>query len=124
MITIRNEPDSHLQLSEHFKAYELSCKCGKCYLSFVSENLLFSLATMRKLWGLPISPSSVFRCQEHNRAVGGVPYSYHCRGEAVDLPLPADKDSWDTFISIALAIFPYVKEYRDKGFIHCDVRDV
>ena len=119
---IRNDLDSHMQLTAHFKAYELSCKCGKCYISHISDYLLQALETMRRAWGLPISPSSVYRCQEHNRAVGGVPYSYHCRGEACDLPLPADKDSHDTFISLAQACFNYVKEYRDQGFIHCDMR--
>ena len=121
MIVVRNDLDSHLQLSPHFKARELSCRCGKCYISIIDSNLLSLLETMRKVWGLPLSPSSVYRCQQHNRNVSGVPYSKHCAGRAVDLPLPKEKESHSTFISLAKAIFPYVKVY--DTFIHCDLRD-
>lgn len=38
-----------------------------------------------------IKPSSTVRTPEHNRAVGGVPNSYHLTGQAADYPVPAQQ---------------------------------
>lgn len=121
MIIIRNNIDSHRQISEHFKAYELRCKCGKCDISLVDERFLECLEILRRVWGLPFTPTSVYRCQEHNRSLPNASaYSYHPRGQAGDLPLPPVELGKNAFIAYAMAIFPYC--YIGDGFIHCDVR--
>ena len=122
MIVLRNKEDSHKQVSEHFKGNELTCKCGKCHISIIDKQNLLLLETMRKIWGLPIKPSSFYRCQEHNRSLpNSAPLSKHCSGKAVDLPLPDDEYQRDSFIAMAEAIWPWT--YVGNGFIHCDVRD-
>lgn len=39
----------------------------------------------REVMGSPITVNSGYRCPELNRAVGGVPSSYHLQGRAADL---------------------------------------
>lgn len=39
----------------------------------------------RKRFGAPVYVNSGYRCPELNRAVGGVPRSYHLQGRAADL---------------------------------------
>ena len=46
------------------------------------------LEPVRAHFGIPFSPSSWYRCQSLNDAVGSKPTSQHMKGEAVDLELP------------------------------------
>ena len=43
------------------------------------------LQPLRDSWGGPLFINSGYRCQELNKAVGGVPTSQHCKGEAADV---------------------------------------
>ena len=47
------------------------------------------LQPLRNFYGKPITVSSGFRCEQLNRAVGGVFNSQHLRGEAADIPVPS-----------------------------------
>ena len=44
-----------------------------------------TLDPLRTIWGKPIKINSGYRCKELNKAVGGVPDSYHTLGLAADL---------------------------------------
>jgi len=69
----------------------------------------------------PIKINSAYRCQEHNREnIKGACYSYHCRGQAVDLELPKDETKKKRFLELAGKYFVVVRVYEDKGFVHCD----
>lgn len=70
-------------------------------------------------WGKPLSITSGYRCEKHNKAVGGAPRSKHLSGIAVDIiVLPSDRFE---FLSLAT-------DYGFKGiglaqtFIHLDDR--
>jgi zinc D-Ala-D-Ala carboxypeptidase len=43
---------------------------------------------IRALVGKPITVNSMYRSPEVNKAIGGVPTSQHCKGEAMDLHFP------------------------------------
>ena len=43
------------------------------------------LDSLREAYGKPIYVNSGYRCEKHNKAVGGVPKSQHMRGEAADI---------------------------------------
>lgn len=43
------------------------------------------LQPLRDSWGGPLFINSGYRCSELNKAVGGVPTSQHCKGEAADV---------------------------------------
>lgn len=72
-----------MNLTKNFTMDELKCKhCGKCEMQF---DLLNSLQTLRDLFGKPLRISSGYRCEEHNKAVGGAEDSQHTKGVAVDI---------------------------------------
>lgn len=59
----------------------------------IIDNINYSLERLneiRESYGKPIIISSGYRCPELNKAVGGVPNSYHVLGLAVDLRWDAD----------------------------------
>ena len=78
-----------------FKEKEFACKCcGQLPLSTSSgqaprENVkaLVSevLDPVREKLGMPIVVNSGYRCEKHNKDVGGVKNSQHLKGEAADI---------------------------------------
>ena len=78
-----------------FKEKEFACKCcGQLPLSTGSgqaprENVkaLVSevLDPVREKLGMPVVVNSGYRCEKHNKDVGGVRNSQHLRGEAADV---------------------------------------
>lgn len=55
------------------------------------------LQPIRNKYGLPIIVTSGFRCQELNKAVGGVPTSQHLKGEAADISVGGKKENKKLF---------------------------
>ena len=47
--------------------------------------VLTVLQPLRDAWGKPLYVNSGYRCDELNKAVGGVPTSQHVKGEAADI---------------------------------------
>ena len=83
--------DKKGDLSEHFTAKELRCKCGGtlrgCKGISIHRGLLDSLEKMRALYykeGLHVV--SGYRCAMHNEDVNGAPGSQHIKGLAADIP--------------------------------------
>lgn len=91
-------------MSKHFSKQELArcfrangARCKECPLKQpadklpdgVEENLEalaeHVLEPARQRLGKPITVNSGYRCQVHNKTVGGVANSQHMRGEAADL---------------------------------------
>ena len=70
----------------HFSQNEFLCRCG-CGEGpeKMDLGLLVMLEAAREAAGIPFVLSSAYRCAKHNRAVGGVAQSAHCRGYAVDI---------------------------------------
>jgi hypothetical protein len=82
-----NKPD----LSVHFYADELACRCGGklegCRGLLIERRLLVGLERLRETSypnGLVII--SGYRCTRRNAAVGGVTGSKHILGQAADIP--------------------------------------
>lgn len=71
----------------------------------------------------PIAINSGYRCERHNREVGGVADSPHMGGLALDLACP-DGMRYETFYHICDALNPNggVGKYSHRGFVHVDVR--
>lgn len=74
-----------LKLSEHFKIREFRCKCGKCNELLLDETLVDWLQRIRNHFGVSVHINSGYRCQTHNKAVGGSSTSHHMRGMAADI---------------------------------------
>jgi zinc D-Ala-D-Ala carboxypeptidase len=111
------------RISQHFRSTEFDCRCKRpeCKLTLVSSVLLLGLEQLRGRAGA-LSVDSGFRCEAHNKEVGGVADSYHCRGLAADIR--AGKLLPFSIASVAESILCFEKGgigiYR--AFVHLDVR--
>lgn len=85
-----------MQLSEHFTIEEMTRSATAAKLNINNtpgpqelKNLqilcLQVLEPVRKELGRPLTVTSGYRCKALNKAVGGVPGSYHVMGMAADL---------------------------------------
>lgn len=73
---------------KYFNRSEFVCKCGGKYCNGDSaemqEKLLKVADRVRAHFGNPAIVTSGVRCQQHNKAVGGVANSRHLQGKAMD----------------------------------------
>ncbi len=73
--------------------------------------LIEFLNPLREAWGSPIRISSGYRCQELNKAIGGVATSAHLTGNAVDMvPVNGKQDEFEKFM---------VSYLQDKTWDQC-----
>ena len=78
----------------------------------------YVLEPLRKAMGEPIKIGSGFRCQELNKAVGGVSNSQHMKGQAADLCIDGDMKKgrkWFDYIKNHLPFDQLIMEHNDKG---------
>ncbi|MDR1651664.1 MAG: peptidase M15 [Synergistaceae bacterium] len=78
-----------IRISPHFKLREFQCGC--CGTVKLRPELIAMLEALRALWGRPISLTSGYRCEQHNRAVGGASRSLHMAGRAADISARPDE---------------------------------
>jgi uncharacterized protein YcbK (DUF882 family) len=110
-----------MKLSENFDSSEFKCKC--CGESRMNPKLIELLQAIREKLGKSISITSGYRCQNHNKKVGGALHSQHCLGNAADIQVAG---------MTAHEVHDYLASHfnqRCKGlgkypnFTHIDVRD-
>ena len=72
-----------------FKEKEFGCRCCSQLPPLARENVKALvrevLDPVREKLGMPIVVNSGYRCERHNKDVGGVRNSQHLRGEAADV---------------------------------------
>lgn len=104
---------------KYFTRDELKCKC--CDTLDLAHGFIDDLDALREGFGLPMKINSGYRCERHNKAVGGKSEGFHPKGCAVDV----DTLNWSgakkwQFINLAMAKGWSVGVART--FIHCDMR--
>ena len=93
-----------MKLTEHFDLSEFtrSATADRLHIdNTIPEELIPNLKNLceqvleplREHFGIPVIISSGYRCNQLNKAVGGVPNSQHQKGEAADIILPASLSS-------------------------------
>jgi uncharacterized protein YcbK (DUF882 family) len=105
--------------SDVLKHKEVECKCQypDCHYTLVHDRTIRAFHLVRQHFGEPIIVTSGFRCQRHNKEVGGKATSFHTKGSAIDLkPRNGDLDGLEHY---ARLYFDFVLRYEDMGFIHC-----
>lgn len=103
----------------YFNIDEFRCKC--CGEAKMDEDFLRLLDRAREIAGVPFIITSGYRCEKHNRAVGGVPTSAHVKGLAADIKT-APLDSRARFrIVESLIVMGCTRIGIGKDFIHVDV---
>jgi len=110
------------QLSPNFNLKEFQCKhCGAVKLH---PKLLKLLQELRDILGVPLWFTSAYRCEIHNKAVGGAKNSQHLHGRAVDIPVHiTGLTYWQLFDLVKWLGFTGIGVNPAKGFIHVDVRE-
>lgn len=116
--------DSRYLIKNRFSINEFHCKCTykDCTRTLIYLKSLHSLGSLREIYGKPIMINSAFRCQKHNKDIGGVDHSYHKVGCALDLRPAGDfhADELDKLDKLANNYFDIVLRY--EHFIHCHNR--
>jgi len=77
-----------MQLTKNFSLSEFECKCGCEMPSNILENvkeLSYHLQRLRDKLDSPIKINSGYRCENHNKAIGGKKHSQHLKGLASDI---------------------------------------
>jgi uncharacterized protein YcbK (DUF882 family) len=99
-------------ISQHnikfFSPYEFVCPC--CGHVKIDTDLIFKLEEIRKSLQRPIVITSAYRCERHNKEVGGKPDSAHLKGLAVDIKVDNSRER-----------FEIVTEALRKGFVRIGV---
>lgn len=73
------------------------------------------LDPLRRLYGKPIKINSGYRCEKLNKAVGGVPNSWHKDGNAADIHISSKNEAEEIFTilkklpSVDTALFEHTK---------------
>ena len=97
----------------------IDCKCSypDCTFTILQESAQLSdasTATDKDLDGFPLL-TSAYRCQRHNKCIGGVDNSYHKKGLARDYTHSDLKQ----LKKVCEKYWDFIKVYEDKNFIHC-----
>ncbi|RLI98580.1 MAG: peptidase M15 [Candidatus Aenigmatarchaeota archaeon] len=113
------------KLSKNFNSNEFDCRCSKCDETYIDNELVEFLQSLRDKIKTPIVITNAYRCKAHNEYLIREGYlasrkSQHLKGRAADLVLPHGMHV-DDFANMAIKIgFRGVGKY-DWG-IHVDVR--
>lgn len=107
---------------QYFKPEEFVCKCGKCGKGFneMKPSTLAKLRIARSKAGVIFIINSAFRCEDHNRKVGGKSNSAHLRGYAVDLKVVNSRDAMKILKSLLDAGFNRIGYNSRYKFFHVD----
>ena len=70
---------------DFFQQKEFRCPC--CNKGLASVQLVYFLDNLRRAWDAPIRVNSAYRCEKHNKEVGGAKNSRHLIGCAADITL-------------------------------------
>jgi uncharacterized protein YcbK (DUF882 family) len=118
MATINYKKGSKTKLSAHFNSSEFDCNCTSCDTTLIDSELIDMLEDLRSEVNAPLKIHSGYRCEAHNKAIGGAQNSTHTSGRAADISI---KDL-DRLYDEACQHFYAVGDGRNKGFIHVDTR--
>jgi len=110
-------------LTAHFECREFDCKCG-CTPTLHDRALSRKLEQLRRDLGAPLTITSGYRCEKHNKAVGGSSGSRHVTGCAADIKCAAVNP-----VLLAILARQYFKGvgiywYGSSAFVHVDTRSI
>ena len=104
-------------MNKYFKMSEFACPC--CGEVKMSKNLLDKLEVARTLAEVPFVVNSGYRCEKHNKEVGGKSTSSHLKGLAVDIKATDSRSRSKVLTGLIKAGFNRLG--IAKTFIHADV---
>lgn len=106
-------------MMKYFRLEEFDCPC--CGRNAMQPEFLIQLDRARGLAGVPFRVNSGYRCEKHNREVGGEEDSSHRKGLAADV---AVKDQYHRFsILYGLILAGFDRIGIGRTFVHVDGDD-
>lgn len=111
-----------MKLTENFNIEEFKCNCCNALPPLTKEFLSFvnMLQRVRNLIGKQLIITSGYRCEKHNRNVGGASGSYHLLGLAVDIKCVSSDDRLLLVDNLLKVGFRRIG--ISSSFIHVDTR--
>lgn len=107
-------------ITKNFSASEVACPC--CHKANMQAEFMKLLQEVRDIVGVPLPPTSGYRCAAHNKLVGGAPASMHLQGRAIDIATSGDKRLRFNIIKAALKVGMTGVEVSPYH-VHLDNRD-
>ena len=126
-MAIRTYPKKNTdKVTKNFTVSEFSCHgSGCCSNVKIDDELAAYLQKIRDHFGKPVTISSGYRCEKHNKSVGGATGSYHTNGMAADIVVrdvaPAEVAKYAE--SIGIKGIGLYETNKDGYFVHVDTRD-
>ena len=100
----------------NFREAEFQCPC--CKRSPMDEGFIRKLQNARIVAGIGFTITSGFRCEKHNKEIGGKPDSSHLRGVAADIDCMSSQKRHAILHALQLVGFNRIG--IAKNFIHAD----
>ena len=113
------------QISKNFQYKEFDCHGkGCCSTTIIDEKLVGYVQQIRDHFGKPVTITSPYRCEVHNRRVGGATKSYHMRGQAADIVVQgvSSREVAKYAESIGILGIGLYETSKDGYFTHIDTR--
>lgn len=113
------------KISKNFQYKEFDCHGqGCCSTTIIDEKLVEYVQQIRDHFGKPVTITSPYRCEVHNRRVGGATKSYHMRGQAADIVVQgiSSREVAKYAESIGILGIGLYETSKDGYFTHIDTR--
>jgi len=111
---------NNFRLTAHFKLSEFECKC--CHRVKIDDQLVSILEAVRADVGKPVIVTSGYRCEPHNRDVGGANDSDHLYGWAADIVvIGMEPDALADVVAKHL-FSGRIGTYSDKKCVHVGIQ--
>ena len=102
---------------DYFKIEEFACSC--CGKNKIDTQFVKKLDDARRLAKIPFIITSGYRCEKHNKEVGGKADSAHLKGVAADISCQTSTSRYLIVNALIRAGFNRIGIAKD--FIHCDI---
>ena len=113
------------KIAKNFQYKEFDCHGqGCCSTTIIDEKLVEYIQQIRDHFGKPVTITSSYRCEVHNRRVGGATKSYHMRGQAADIVVQgvSSREVAKYAESIGILGIGLYETSKDGYFTHIDTR--
>lgn len=120
----KSKPGWDDRAGPYFRQWEFRCPC--CGDGNITQSAEVAINELRRRLGKPFTPTSAYRCEKHNAAVGGEPNSQHIFGHAVDIPCASQEELLRVYeLALEIPLFKHggIGFYPVKRFIHVDTRE-
>lgn len=119
------EKSKKVKVSQNFASTEFDCHGkGCCSTTKIDSKLVEYLQKIRDHFGKPVTITSPYRCEVHNRRVGGATKSYHMQGKAADIVVQgvSSREVAKYAESIGILGIGLYETSADGYFTHIDTR--